>query len=109
MYVEERFGSDRRHQCFTGRVVTERLRDGVVRGIDDHAVRAAERLFLAVRHHGHSIPEPEVQGSATIESELAFRGARKHVCSDAGSTGERINLDLLERLDPGRSKKGGGY
>ena len=97
------------HERFSGRVVPERFRDGVVQGIDNHAVRAAERLFLAVRHDGHTIPEPEVQGRAAVEGELAFRGARKHVSSDASSTGERINLDLLERLDPGRSEKLGTY
>src|SRR5437879_11214122 len=100
---------DRRHERFICCFVPERFRDAVVHGIDNHAVCAAERLFLAVRHDGHPIPEPEVQGRAAVEGELAFRGARKHVSSDAGGTGERINLDLLERLDPGRSDKVGPY
>src|SRR6266496_4129585 len=98
---------DCRHECFSGRVVPERFRDGVVQGIDNHAVRAAERLFLAVRHDGHPIPEPEVQGRAAVESKLAFRGTGKHVSSNTGGTGERIYLDLLERLDPGRGEKFG--
>src|SRR5207253_11388962 len=100
---------DRRYECFSGPVVPEHFRDGVVQGIDNHAVRATERLFLAVRHDGHAIPDPEVQGRAAVEGELAFRGARKHVSSDAGGTGERIYLDLLERLDPGRGEKVGAY
>jgi hypothetical protein len=51
-------------------------------------------------HDGHPIPEPEVQGRAAVEGELPFRGARKHVSSDAGS------LDS-ERLDSGRGEKFG--
>ena len=109
MCVDKRFGSDRRRQCFTGRVVPERFRDGVVQGIDNHAVRAGERLFLAVRHDGHPIPEPEMQGRAAVEGELAFRGTRKHVSSDARGTGERIYFDLLERFDSGHSEKFGTY
>src|SRR3954451_7369545 len=109
MCIEKRIGSDRRHRCFTGRFVTERFRDGVVQGIDNHAVRAAERLFLAVRHDGHPIPEPEMQGRAAVEGELAFRGTGKHVRSDAGGIGERIYLDLLEWLDSGRGEKFGTY
>src|SRR5438132_984641 len=90
-------------------VLYRRFRDAVVQGMDNHAVCAAERLSLAVRHDGHPIPEPEVQGRAAVEGELAFHGARKHVSSDAGGTGERINLDLLEWLDPGRGEKVGAY
>ncbi len=97
------------HQCFSSRFVPEGFRDGVVRRIDNHAVRATERFFLAVRHDRHPIIQPEVQSRAAVESKLAISGARKHVSSYAGGAGERINLDLLERLDPGCGEKAGAY
>src|SRR5439155_9768920 len=77
----ERVAAFADHQCFSGGFVPEGFRDGVVRRIDNHAVRATERFFLAVRHDGHPITQPEVQSRAAVESKLAISGARKHVSS----------------------------
>src|SRR5215469_16777766 len=35
---------------------------------------------------------------AAVESELAFRGTRKHISSDAGGTGERMKKQPLRRI-----------
>ena len=60
---------------------------------------------LQIRKRGWLV----LQRRAAVESEFAFRGTGKHVSSDAGRTGERINLDLLKRLDSGRGEKFGTY
>src|ERR1700722_7539553 len=90
-------------------LIADHFRNRVVRRIDNHAVRAAERLFLTVCHDGRPVTQPEVKGRPPVESELAFRGAGKNVRSDAGCTGERIDLDPLERLDAGRREQLGAY
>jgi hypothetical protein len=87
-----------------GPLVLHEFHDGVVRGIDDNAIRAAERFFLAAGHNGHLIAKLEAQGCTPVEREFALGSAGKHVDGDASGAGERIDFDLFEGLNPRREE-----
>jgi len=67
--------------------------------VAESAIRFEARLSAAVQGGKQELRD----------GKLAISGARKHVSSYAGGAGERINLDLLERLDPGCGEKAGAY